>query len=94
MQIQTISCNVCDLSVCPCLETPLLDWRLLVKECIAIIGIPLEIFDFSGLMIFSILYFLASFVFANLPTVHSEVVSRGRVCGCGCWRSWQVTCDR
>ena len=23
---------------------------------------------------------------ANQPTVHSGVISRGRVCGCGCWR--------
>ena len=31
--------------------------------------------------------------FTKQPTVHSEVVSWGRVCGCGCWRYWQVTGD-
>ena len=25
-------------------------------------------------------------VFANHPAVHSRGVSRGQVCGCGCWR--------
>ena len=29
--------------------------------------------------------------FANQPTVYSEEVNRRRLCGCGCWRSWQVT---
>ena len=30
----------------------------------------------------------------NQPTEHSGLVSRGRVCGCGCWHCWQVTGDR
>ena len=33
-------------------------------------------------------------LFENKPTVHNGVVSRGRVCGCGCWRlsdRWHAT---
>ena len=30
-------------------------------------------------------------VLVNQPTVPSEGVSKVRVCGCGCWRWWQVT---
>ena len=42
-------------------------------------------------------YFLCFdfFVFLlNQLTVLGKGVSRGRVCGCGCWRWWHVTGDR
>ena len=67
------------------------DWRLLVKERIANIGIPLDVFwVLTLLMIFLVLKTnLGSWVFANQSTVHTGGVSRlgeGRVCGFGCWR--------
>ena len=56
------------------------NWRILVEGCSANIGLPLPIF--LG-------------VLANQSTVRDRGVSRGRVCGCGCWLSdrWQVTSD-
>ena len=65
-----------------------LDWRLLVKEHITNIGIPLDIFccccNFDN---FYCLTKISGFeVFANQPTVHNGGVSSGRVCGCGCCR--------
>ena len=40
--------------------------------------------------------FFSCFSFSFQPTVHNGRVSRGRVCGCGCWLSdrWQVVGDR
>ena len=76
-----------------CLCVPLrktrfpVDWRLLVKECIANISVPLNVFGFfAGLIIFlHFQYFFGYFVFASHLTVHKGVVSSG-VCGCGGWR--------
>ena len=63
------------------------DWRLLVEERIANIGITLDVFGFWLFQIFFILYiFLGFWFFANQPTVHNGGVSRGMVCCCGCWR--------
>ena len=47
-------------------------------------------------MIFFVFWtFVFFWVFANQPTTLSGVVSRGKVCGCGCGVSdkWQVTCN-
>ena len=84
--IQSISCDV-RLSVPSWKPRFSVDWRLLVKEHIANISIPLDVLFFAVLLIFCILkkkFFFG--VFANHSTVHSGGVSRGRVCGCGCWR--------
>ena len=63
-----------------------MDWRLLIKECIANIGIPLVFFGFFGFNDFLRFEFLLGLiVFASQPTVHNGGVSRGKVCGCGCW---------
>ena len=68
----------------PCFSV---DLRLLVAERIANIGLPLNILVFCRFNDFWVLNFSGFWVFANQPTVHSW----GRVCGCGCWRYWQVT---
>ena len=76
-----------------CLCVPLrktrfpVDLRLQVEECIANIDIALDIFVSCGFT--DLWYFekVSGFgVFANRPTVPNGRVSRGRVCGCGCWR--------
>ena len=41
-------------------------------------------------IIFLLLFFFFISSFANQPPVHSGGVSRRRICGCGCWRRWQV----
>ena len=41
-----------------------------------------------------IIFLVLKFILVNQPTVQWRGVSRGRVCGCGCWRCWQVTGDR
>ena len=46
MPIQSISCNVCLPPVHVWYPHFLVDWGLLVKGCIANIGIPLDIFSF------------------------------------------------
>ena len=86
-------------SVCPIARNSKLcsygkSFSLLVKEDMANIGIPLNVFFgcFDGSMIFFLilLFFWGGWgglgVFANHSTVHSAGVSRGRVCGCCCWR--------
>ena len=51
------------MCLCVCLSVPsqktrfLVDWRLLVKECIASIGIPLDFFRFLIFDLFSVLNF-------------------------------------
>ena len=92
LRIQFISRNVRDLYICLSghIWKPRfpVDCRLLVKEPIANIGIPLDMFwVFAVLMTFAI-GFLGFLGFANLPTVHSGGVISGRVCG-----RWQVTGD-
>ena len=61
----------------------LVDWRLLVKEYIANIGISLDICVFYG-DFWRFENILGLLVVANQPTVHNGGVSSGRVCGCGC----------
>ena len=66
----------------------------MVKECIATIlklKPPLEKLNW-----FWFFGFFLGFILVNQPTVHSERVSRGRVCGCGpgCWRWWEVRGER
>ena len=60
------------MSVCPFLETPLtavlVDSRLLVKEGIANIGIPLDVVDVSILMFKIFFGSMGYLVFANQPT--------------------------
>ena len=51
------------------------DWRLLVEERIANIGIPLEVWVFAVLHIFCVLKFF--WVFGSLKTMYSGEVSRG-----------------
>ena len=79
--------------MCVCLPVPLqkthfpVDWRLLVEEQIAYIGIPLDVFGFLLFRFFfgfRIFWVLGSLQF-NQPTVHNGGVSRGKVCGCGRW---------
>ena len=55
--------------------------------------IPLDIFMFCCFNNYFAFKKLGFWVFANQPTVHNGGVSRGRLCGCGCWREWQVTCS-
>ena len=69
-----------------CLCVPLkktrfpVDWRLLVSERVANIGIPLDIFHNCAMMMI-----FGFFFFKDIATVHNGTISRGRVCGCGCW---------
>ena len=39
-------------------------------------------------------FFLVLRVIVKQPSVHSGGVSRGSICGCGCWRKWLVTGDK
>ena len=80
--------------VCVCLcvlwQKPniLVDWRLLVEDHITNIGKPLDVLRccfFNDFLAFE--FCLELWVFAIQPKfVHNGGVSRGRVCGCGCWR--------
>ena len=62
------------------------DSIFLVKELISDIGIPQLFFAFWNIFGF--------WVFSNQRPVHNGGVSRGKVCGFGCWRKWLVTGDR
>ena len=72
-----------------------MNWRLLLKEVIPKIKLKLLFEGLDNLMglIFSLsLGYIGWFprtrrsVLANQPPVNSGEVSRGRICGCGCWR--------
>ena len=101
--IQLISCNVCQsVCLCHCVLVPSVrdrsqeSWRGLVEECIPKIT-KLRTLLFKVLTIFEGFRFSLAFfcsVFVNQPTAHSQGVIRGRVCDCGCWRWWQVRCDK
>ena len=73
----------CQSSVCECVSSQKtrfpVDWGLLVEECIAYIGIPLDIFRFLLFQYFflRLKIFLDIWLFANQATVHNGVVSRG-----------------
>ena len=68
-----------------------LDWRLLVGERIANIGIPVGFFFFFAVsMICLVWHFFGFRVIANQPNVHTEGASRGTFCSCGPF----MTCDR
>ena len=72
-------------------------WRLLVKECIAKIGKLRPLFLLKVWTIFWVWRrkkWVVGSVGVNQPTENSGGVSRGRVCGCDCWRWWHVTGDR
>ena len=83
-----LSSDVRMLCVCAIAKTRFpVDWRLLVKERIANIGTPVDVFGFLLLQYFLMFRFFACFgVFVNQPTVHNVGLSRGRVCGGCCWR--------
>ena len=71
--------------------------KLVVKERMANIDRPLEFFlVFSCLFndFFALRIFVSFLVLCELATVYIGVVNRGRVCGWGCCRKWQLTCDR
>ena len=60
------------MCLCHCRKAALVDWRLLVKELIANIGIPQEIsgsYRFDDFLCSEIV--LGFWFFANQPTVHT-----------------------
>ena len=74
------SVSVCHVSV-PSRKTRFrLDWRLLVKESIPYIGIPLDLKKKNNNKLLRFDFFLDFWVCANQPTLHNGGVSRG------CWR--------
>ena len=79
------SVSVSCVCVCVPSQKPLfpVDWRLLVEEHVANIGISQDVFGFLPFQWYFAFQFFWGFLgFANQPTMHNWRVSRGRVCGC------------
>ena len=87
--IQSLGCKVCQLYLCLCHRRKLTyRWTgdFWLKEYRLYCHSSRHFWGFVALMIFSVLIFVCFWVFANQQTEpNNGGVSRGRVCGCGCW---------
>ena len=96
--VYNLRCQSICLSVCPHLETPLpVDWRLLVKERIANIGIPLDISEFLPIRWY-FAFWQFFLVFGSLQISLLCIVwelNRGLsvAVAVGVSDRWQLTCD-